>query len=195
MDPISPPAALPPGLWRAEGYGRILAVGSGHATLFDELAGRCLFHAEIPASQLAAVIGAPAAPVAPGAREAVTRLGASSYRWRRIDCLPAAPLAPCADPLLNAEIFLRTFAEHYAFFALRGVDWERAAGGLLARIAAPGAGADLFPLLAELLAPLNDGHVTLSDGERSFASGRIAAAAPDPDGLVPRGRVLQGALI
>lgn len=68
------------------------------------------------------------------------------------------------------DLICKSFDRYYAFFAERGVDWAAAR-----REAAPRLSEDddvVFDLLADMLGPLNDGHVNLSRGERQFNAGR-----------------------
>lgn len=91
---------------------------------------------------------------------------------RRATPPPATSLAQTdqVTPSVVFDLICKSFDRYYAFFAERGVDWAAAR-----RQAAPRLSEDndvVFDLLADMLAPLNDGHVNLSRGERQFNAGR-----------------------
>lgn len=66
------------------------------------------------------------------------------------------------DPLFNFDWFAASFAEHYAFFETRGIDWGAATTAARGRLSPESTPDELFAVLAELLRPLHDGHCSLS---------------------------------
>jgi hypothetical protein len=88
----------------------------------------------------------------------------------------ARPLRDSADSLVNFEVFAATFGERYAFFGLRGVDWEARVADYRKRITPATGEAELFDLLSELVAPLDDAHVGLH-GPRGRESSSAAPRA------------------
>lgn len=62
-----------------------------------------------------------------------------------------------------------TFDEYYAFFDLRGVDWAAEYARHLPQVAAATDDDALFTLLSDLLSPIDDGHVLLSDATKLFS--------------------------
>lgn len=91
---------------------------------------------------------------------------------RTLSVPPAAPLAQ-TDTIAPSAVFdliCRSFGRHYAFFAERGVDWTTARRDAVRN--PPEDNDAVFDRLAQMLAPLNDGHVNLSRGDRTFNAGR-----------------------
>ncbi|NBD12563.1 S41 family peptidase [Corallococcus silvisoli] len=82
------------------------------------------------------------------------------------DC--SKPVSQPNDPVLNFEIFWRTFAEQYALFDLYGVDWQARYAQFRSRVTPTTTDIELFTLLSEMLAPLTDGHIRLVAGEEVF---------------------------
>jgi hypothetical protein len=73
------------------------------------------------------------------------------------------------DPEGSFEELWRTFRDRYPFFELRKVDWARQYEIFRPRVTSATSDAELFELLCQMLAPLNDGHVELQarlDGKR-----------------------------
>jgi CubicO group peptidase (beta-lactamase class C family) len=79
------------------------------------------------------------------------------------------------NPELNFEVFWHTFSENYPAFAKRGVDWQQIYQQYRPQVTAQTSDATLFSILGGMIAPLNDGHVqvTNADGESisSFTQG------------------------
>ena len=77
------------------------------------------------------------------------------------------------DPEKNFEEFWTTFNNRYPFFEVRNVDWKKQYETYRARVTCETSDDDLFDCLCQMLAPLNDGHVSLMaqtsrDGKRRF---------------------------
>jgi len=65
------------------------------------------------------------------------------------------------DPEKNFEAFWQTFNHRYPFFEVRNVDWDRQYETYRPRVTSSTSDDELFAILCEMLAPLNDGHVNL----------------------------------
>ncbi|MDP6036184.1 MAG: protease, partial [Verrucomicrobiota bacterium] len=55
----------------------------------------------------------------------------------------------------------KTFHERYAFFKLRGVDWQKQYKTYRPKVTKNTTDEELFKVLCEMLKPLKDGHVNL----------------------------------
>jgi len=62
------------------------------------------------------------------------------------------------DILLAYDIFVQTFREHYAFFELRGIDWEASSAEKRMQLTPESTDEELFVALASLIEPLEDRH-------------------------------------
>jgi hypothetical protein len=107
--------------------------------------------------------------------------------------LPSACKRPLRtqDATVNFKVFAATFAERYAFFAARGVDWAERTRVGRERL---GAGGDLFDTMVEAIAPLADGHVTIMARKREHNLERIVAPGTAPDGTPWNWRSLRSSL-
>ena len=76
------------------------------------------------------------------------------------------------DPEKIFETLWTTFYNRYPFFEIRGVDWREQYDRYRPEVTAETTDEELFDILCRLLAPLNDGHVsltaTISGGTRRF---------------------------
>lgn len=100
---------------------------------------------------------------------------AFATRLHRVDALPER----CADTVARDaqgtfDYLWQTFDEYYAFFELRNVDWLAQYESQLPRVAEATDDAALFSLLSDLLSPIDDGHVVLSDGSDFFSPAQRA---------------------
>lgn len=79
------------------------------------------------------------------------------------DFKPASqPKHPAASlPEKTFEAFWQTFEDHYAFFALRGVDWHAAYQQYRPRVNSKTSNDSLFSVLSEMVKPFQDEHITI----------------------------------
>lgn len=66
---------------------------------------------------------------------------------------------------LEYELFQRTFAEHYAFFELREVDWDDQVKAAIADLSPDMSIEDFFGVLTASVSALKDGHIAIEAGE------------------------------
>lgn len=163
------------GVWRAQTGGQILTLNMWQAKLYSESTASCVLDLTFPA-HMKLVEFAEGATIAVEADTLVLSVDSTldDQRFDRIEALPA----PCTEPDPNAppiDVFNALWSamdEHYAFFDLHGVDWD--ARRALAP-SGPMTDAELFALLSDTLAGLDDGHVQLGAPVGYFSP----ALAPD----------------
>ncbi|MFE9663236.1 S41 family peptidase [Streptomyces sp. NPDC005955] len=182
------------GLWRMDGYGMVARVQDGVLRTWDTTAISCRPALNAPQQGAVGPDGAVrfeaddmAFTVRPQSRNRATLLAhgtAADRDLRRIAALPPNCGRPGATgPLADFDVFWQTFAEQYAFFGSRGVDWNRARATYRPRITARTRPAELFDTLAEMIAPLHDAHVALVANSPDFQRGvdliRPGTVGPD----------------
>jgi hypothetical protein len=167
------------GVWRSRGYGKILLIDGDEYTFFEETAISCL---KLHAGSLEELghryenLEVSTGQQSFSARRAtgVTRIG-----FRRLKSLPATAADTQArdrdDPDFNFEVFWHTFAEHYALFALKGVDWHEMYRRFRPRIQSDSDPELLYATLATMLRPLRDGHVRLHTPWGQYGAGALPA--------------------
>ena len=69
--------------------------------------------------------------------------------------------AELSAPEKNFETLWKTFHERYAFFKLRGVDWQKQYKAYRPKVTQDTTDEELFKVLCDMLKPLKDGHVNL----------------------------------
>jgi hypothetical protein len=156
---------ISPGVWRNDAYGWLLQVdGEGWARWQIAAGGAYLEERGQPSLLDVGFDRATLDRAAGVDRLTVHHAGEiTPYLFRREDRLPEA----CSrdyrdrDALRSFDALAAIFREHYAFFAERGVDWERSCAEHRSAITS-GAGPErLFEAMTRLLAPLEDNHVSL----------------------------------
>ncbi|WP_283427305.1 S41 family peptidase [Shimia sagamensis] len=82
--------------------------------------------------------------------------------FHRSAALPEACTTPMPNtPQGNYDAFVATFAAHYAFFELHGVDWLQQVSADRLKVTQSTTDEDLFALFSEMVAPLADSHVSI----------------------------------
>jgi hypothetical protein len=181
-----------PSRWVIPAYGLIVDQQAGQTMLFADSAGTC--------APIGALRGAAAEDISVEQTAAGPVLinGVSRYLAQPIAAVPAACAAfrPVRDNRRTFDALWANFADHYPFFARRGVDWTADRDAARARAVAARNDAALWDVLTALMAPLRDIHVTLVNGNQRWSASRIArSTTPDPDGIIPNGRALQAGLL
>ena len=166
------------GVWKSRGYGWILKIDSDTYALFDHTPGACVEFERGTSAEFEAGFELLTHDhddhLGLCVRNDITR-----YDFDRVGALPAntlfldAPRRP--DPLENLEFFCDVFAQDYAFFELRGVDWPGSSTKARRTIKKNSSPDALFTQLHDLIRPLEDNHVVLSNGEKTVSSEKIAA--------------------
>ncbi|MCX4982407.1 S41 family peptidase [Streptomyces sp. NBC_00572] len=156
------------GVWRVDGYGTVLSIADGHLREYQTTAISC-------------VPGEEAVRTAPGTyrTEDGTLLtvrpqgtlhiaGSTGDRvLRRLAALPSTCDRTLPDdPLTAFDVFWQTFEENYPFFADKGIDWQAVRDTYRPKVHEDTTKEELLALLDDMVAPLYDAHVSVSDGDR-----------------------------
>jgi len=173
------------GFWYAEAYGYALRIDGRSAALYDvsgagmvasmrgRISGDGVTLRGIPGQDFSTRLALE------GDTLVMTAAGTGRFEFRR----PAdrndprfAPVAPADDPLVNFDVFAATFAERYAFFGVRGVDWAARVESFRPRAAEARDSKALFAILSELVAPVDDAHIELYSlsGDEFYPASPIA---------------------
>jgi hypothetical protein len=101
---------------------------------------------------------------------------------RRIQELPADCTRPIPkDPRAAFDVFWRSFAENYPFFAAKGVDWQAMRDRYRPEVHADTTREELFGILSDMVRPLYDAHVAVRDGDQVFAQVRPGTQPPSEE--------------
>lgn len=183
------------GVWRSHGYGTLLEIGPGGYRLHEETRISCLCAYEGSLEELARFYVD--LRVSPGRQAFSARraTGVTRVKYRRLKAMPrgraAADPSIRRDPVHNFDVFWHTFAERYALFELRGVDWQACHDLHRPDVDEATRPERLFAVFVDMLRPLRDGHVELRSSLGHFNAGlparpqqrlatRLAKRSSDP---------------
>jgi len=155
------------GIWQTRGYGMVMDVGPDEVHVYNVGRAGCIEDEETAYYfNNGLEVFSRAGDVL---RVAYRPANSTVYTADRLEALPTA----CATPPSNSptEVFdylWHSMDEFYAFFELRGIDWEARRNQIAPRIRDDMSDEELFDALSDLLDGFEDGHLSLSaeiDGE------------------------------
>lgn len=155
------------GVWRSKGYGLIVEIAGGQATLYDSNKAYCRRQPETV--QVDDKLFRNPRLSADG-QLLVTQAawGLTTIYYERITQLPpacGAAVPDAKDALYNFDVFWNDFDDYYAFFKQRAVDWGQVRDEYRSRITAQTNDAQLLEIFEAAFRQLQDRHVTLT-GEK-----------------------------
>ena len=183
------PAGLD-GLWQTEGYGWIYAIEGEDLLIYETTATSCVqaIGGRVVSEQDARTktlelevqgLFKIAMETFPGEDDTQHFLADGlvvSPPAHRITELPLRCTSPAAgDDLAVFDVIWQNFADHYALFEDRDLDWDAQRDALRPRLSGPDPD-PLFDVAVELLAPLQDAHVSLFGPDGAFEGRRPEAA-------------------
>ncbi|MBL4639904.1 MAG: S41 family peptidase [Kordiimonadaceae bacterium] len=161
------------GVWRSVGYGNIIEIKRDVSQMYHVTDISCSkgqsFSAETASNIINRVDRSEAGKMSYYRDDAYTR-----YEYTQLPALPTKCLDGLNDdPQYNFEVFWHAYDDHFAFFELRGVDWEAAYKIHRPKVTAETTQKELFDIFSAMLAPLKDGHVNLYNSEQEFNAGEL----------------------
>lgn len=163
------------GVWRQRGYARLIEVTDAGVRFHDVTEVSC-----VPSGEFSLEEADTEFDRLTGTDDSFSwyETGAfTRYEFDRQAALPETCAASAADAVGTFESLWHAFDENYAFFAERGVDWERSYTEFRPRVNEGTTDAELTQVFQEMLSPLGDGHVWVLDPERG--SGFLAGGLGD----------------
>ena len=169
-DAIPQPEALH-GIWERKNYGDVLVVDENGAQLYQYTQTGCLSADFLSNGELAEIFNEVQLSAD---RMTLTSVPSDDpvfpLRLERLAVLPQTctgnSLIVATTPTASFEHLWQTFADYYAFFGERGVDWQAQYAELRPAMDDDATDEELIALLTVLLEPLDDGHVQLNiDGD------------------------------
>ncbi|HEX4240288.1 MAG TPA: S41 family peptidase [Steroidobacteraceae bacterium] len=163
-------------MWRSVGYNRILDIDAGGYTAYSITAGHACISERGSAAQFEDAFD----------RVEITLEGRLSLfhahdltryefeRHQEWDPRRRIHRQPDQDALLNFQAFTEVFAENYAFFDLRGVEWEAVCAAGRRRLGSSPTADRLLDALQEMIAALADLHVYVASPDRRIRSVQVA---------------------
>ena len=154
------------GVWQSRGYGLLAEVGGGEVQLIEHTKMSCLPITRLPIDRFTVDfdLGVDAKADTFSIRYDGT-LSTITFERQHSDpyasCCPDGLIGDSDDPLLNFEVLWHTFAEHYAFFAERRIDWRQVHARYHPMLKQGMDEEDLGDLFTEILESFEDAHICL----------------------------------
>ncbi|SPF39295.1 S41 family peptidase [Candidatus Sulfotelmatobacter kueseliae] len=179
------------GFWLSDGYGLLVEIRGKTLSTFELTAISCILsrtlthQPELSAGgEVTFHEGATVVRIAPVGRDSA-RLHYDGNASDIVLHRSASRPEPCAQlppntPEENYAIFWQTFAENYAFFGLRHLDWQAVGRKFRPQATASTKPEDLFQVFRSMVEPLQDAHTEIDAGDirQEFEGWR-----PDPNHL------------
>lgn len=161
------------GVWENKGYGRILSIEEGVTLDYQVNSNSCFLSAEYLPHELD---GALVEVRLAADEQSFNTLSehvveyTHPYTYNRLDALPETCdesniVRATDDPMINYNMLWQTMDDYYAFFDLRGVEWDQVAEISRPLVSGVSQDIELINLFQQMLAPLQDGHVHLTNDE------------------------------
>lgn len=162
------------GIWDQSGYGEILVINKDGADYYQHTRQTCIREESLDNTDLDEIMND--LKVAANRQSFSVRLQASNLfkaHLTRLDQLPAScragRLITTVTPTRQFEHLWHTFNDYYAFFDQRGVDWQQQYTTYRPMVNDAMDQEALFNVLADMLAPIDDDHVSLSSEDDDFS--------------------------
>lgn len=97
--------------------------------------------------------------------------------FQRLDALPsecADGLDTSEDPIAVFDYFWNMFDRYYAFFELKNMDWQAQYDEYRPKVTAATTQDELFTILSDMVAPLQDSHVNIESDDADFNVERLS---------------------
>lgn len=162
----TPVASKFEGIWERQGYGDVYAVSGNKGKFYQYTSTTCLLADDGDAEDLAELFdGSKVAADGTSLTLSEENGGAFPVTFTKRTALPAqceeGQLITQTTPTKTFEHFTQTYADYYAFFNERDVDWTSRVADAETLVHDNMSDDKLFELMAGLLEPLDDGHVQL----------------------------------
>ena len=159
------------GVWEGRGYGYVIDVSGSNYTGYDFTSKTCYRHEKTNLDELVRRFDNMSADNESfTVRDAPTGFVDTFYRTEGVPAVCQSPIG-----LVPQEVFdhvWHTFNEYYAFFEERQVDWLAQYDATRDRVSNDMSEDALFNVLVDLVAPIDDVHVSIAmDDEQSYSPG------------------------
>ncbi len=192
------------GIWQTEGYGWVYEISGGDVRVFEVTQDTCVhvvvgtvlddlgpqgnvrIDLEVPGLF---TLGMSVLDAEADAKQFLSDGLVVAPPAHAVEALPSACLEkPAAEDLAVFDTLTAWFDEHYALFPDRDVDWDATVAEHRQQLAGANA-PPLFEVVASMLQPLEDAHVSVQGADGVF-EGRRTEAEPVTEEMVEQARTL-----
>nr|CAA6824595.1 MAG: Peptidase family S41 [uncultured Thiotrichaceae bacterium] len=162
------------GIWEQVGYGNVFVINKNGADYYQYTRQTCMQEKSLSNRELDENIHAIEVLAKQDAFSAYSHPEATFKTYfTRLDQLPgncqAGRLITTATPTQQFEHLWHNFNDYYAFFNQRGVDWQQQYVTYRPQVNDDMSQEALFAVLSDMLAPIDDAHVSLDTYDDDFS--------------------------
>ena len=144
------------GVWNSIGYGQQMEISKKNVLIRDTYKSGCNLTTKLPVTYLKEFY-----KIKKLTKDSLQiKLGFTNYNFVRSKESEICEKSH-NNPLSNFDALWETFNENYAFFNLRGVDWNRLKFKYRNRLSEKSSDIELYTVLHEMVSELNDGHASI----------------------------------
>lgn len=144
------------GNWKSIGYGRMLSIKNQNYILKDYTNISCITNSKGNLSDLAENISLIKDTL-------LIKIGINNYYFVKTDTkICDKTKNKKNDPTYNFEVLAETFRNHYAFFELRSINWDKMYKKYCSKVTHKTTKPELFLIIYEMMNEFNDGHLDIS---------------------------------
>lgn len=160
------------GVWQSIGYGYVLNIHGDEYAVYEVTSQTAVKSHEGKTASIDRELGDLSLDESTGRLSVSLPFTLTSIELRRIDSLPKVCLevSDQIDPVTLFHIVWHTFNEQYAFFELRGVDWDAEYKKWRPQVTTATTDAKLFDILASMMSTLGDNHVMIAADDFQYAA-------------------------
>lgn len=144
------------GNWKSIGYGRVLSIKNNKYKLKDYTSKSCTLNSRGKLTELTNRIKLSNDTLQ-------IKMGINDYFFVRANSkFCKNTKTKKNDPIYNFEVLAETFKNHYAFFDLRNINWQKMYETYRSKITSKTTKPELFLVFYEMLNEFHDGHLDIS---------------------------------
>ncbi|KZN50405.1 S41 family peptidase [Pseudoalteromonas luteoviolacea] len=162
------------GSWQKTGYGQALHITMNRVLSYQYNSYGCIQVSAQPHHEANAAFSS--VDILDSNRLRIQRQGnVYPSQYTHSDALPSQCVTPIklskgASPHAVFDYFWHTFNDYYAFFSVKDLDWQAQYQQYRAQVTDTMTDEALFTLLSDMVAPLQDMHVTISSAQQEYFS-------------------------
>lgn len=161
---LSQEASSLEGVWQMRGYGWIFSIDKEQLQAYDITSMSCTPSATYPSEMILGDYNVQGNVL-------TTKVGLSTYVLDKLDGLPdlcgvTLSRKQKKDPVHNFEVLWHTFNEQYAYFDLRGTDWDASYKKYRSQVTNKTSDVELYAIVYKMLDEIGDGHVDIEASDK-----------------------------
>ncbi|NOU52929.1 serine hydrolase [Pseudoalteromonas sp. JBTF-M23] len=163
------------GVWDKKAYGTVLSIADGRIKHYEYNSYACTQISDKSYQEFVQDHVGMLLITTPHILDIIEKDSVQSETLFKVEELPVSCKTPIqatqsSTPSQVFEYFWHSFNDYYAFFELRDIDWQAQYTTYARQIHDSMTDEELFDVLAQMVAPLQDAHVSINEGSKYFSN-------------------------